>query len=188
MWMLAHAVAADPQADSSASFLVAAFERTPSDRQRRRFVRKVLGRAGRATGGKDWGKAICFAFDGPPDTDAIARAIHRTGIDASVRSAETCLQPPPEVFLPDPPDSYWRLTLAEPSPPFVARDALSYLFETSSGVTGIMVAVENSDRVCLEVTGDSEPAVLELAVSVAELPVVGIEPVADCGAALATGP
>jgi hypothetical protein len=164
------------------------FARIPTQRQRRAVIRKAMHKSPALTGGRDWGRVTCFAYDGEAELDVLETILRRKKLDGAVRYAPDCANPPGDAFIPPDPIAYAAVTLAEPAGPDVARQALQFVLQGDHGVSGIHVAADTSSAVCLELERKVKPAMLFTLLGTSPLQVTEVRRADDCADALGASP
>lgn len=166
------------------SHLEVVFEDVPEKKARLKLIRKAFRTAPTLTGGKDWGRVMCFVFTGGTDAAGLEKAMAKSRLTGTIREADTCSEPPVEAYIPPEAEAHRRITFFEPTEPLLARKALAYLLDGDFGVSGLQLARERSSHACLELDREVLDVELEALLATSPIRVVDIAPAANCGEAL----
>jgi hypothetical protein len=190
MWSLALAFAqtpappeSEPPEPAGPSVLLAVFDEAPSDEARQKVVRQAFRRSRTLHDGRDWGRVLCFRFDGPADRVAIERALAKVGLTAEIRTGPTCEEPPADAFLDQKPTA-WRRVVFDPTiDAALAQKGLAPLLLLDLGLLGVKISPEVRGRACLELAQAPDDEALGFALRTVPFELT-VEPAQSCGDAL----
>lgn len=172
-----------PEPDTQSVHVV--FDDIPDDRRRRKAINWAMRKSDGLIGGRNWGRAMCFNFEGTPDHAVLERALAKAKLTGEIREAEACDRPPVEAFLP-PKAAYSRIVdVKEVSDVIALREYFSELLDRDLGLSAVRIDDEQPARLCLEFTEEPEDAVVKAAVEALPLELEAYEPTPDCPSAFA---
>lgn len=184
IWLLPIAQASQeevPPAPIEPQHLLAVFDEPPTDKARGKAIRYAMRKSKSLQGGKDWGRALCFRFDGPADVELIQAAIIKTGVPAELRPANDCMVPPPEALLPPKAAHAVGVHLTAPEPPSAIRNALMSLLGIGGlGLVGVRTLDGPSDTFCLEFAEVPAEGLLDFTLTSLPFSVASTEVVDKC--------
>lgn len=167
----------EPAAPTSA---LAVFAETPPPRVRDKVIRYAMRKAEALSGGKDWGRALCFNFDGPADLEVLQKAAQRAKMPAELRPVDDCTTPPPEALV-EAPSITIAVHLEEQVPPAAIRNGLMRLLGIGGlGLTGVKTLDEPSNTFCMEFVEAPSPSVLDFMLQSLPFRATSTETVATC--------
>jgi hypothetical protein len=191
-WLFALAFAADvtPEANDSGiptqHYQQVVFPTIPTDKQRLKLIRKAFKVSDTVNGGKDWGRVMCFVFNGDPEPGALDAALQKSKLIGLVRPSADCATPPGEAYIPPEPIAVRKITFDKQVEPITARSALAFVLEGDHGISGIHVPAERSNIACLELERDVGNGDIKTLLEASEIPVVAVDNTATCVAAFGT--
>jgi len=160
------------------------FEDIPDAKLRLKTIRYAMRKQPSIVGGRNWGRALCFNFNGDRDLEIIELALAKSKLSGEVREADNCQEPPKEAFMP-PVARASRLVPLPPGADYgVARTEFASLLDLEIGITAIRVPRDADDKLCIEF--DDEPDEAALRGALDTLSFKGLEPIPvdDCVSAL----
>lgn len=185
MWLaLALASASAQETVPPHHFQHVVFATLPSKKKRLKLIRKAMNKSEQITGGKDWGRVLCFVFQGEPTVGLLDEALERTRLPGVVRDADDCHTAPGEAYIPPDPVAVRRITLVEPTEPLLVRQALAFVMNDDNGISGLHVAPESSTFVCLELERKVRNDALYTLLETGSLHVESVTNARDCRDAL----
>lgn len=159
------------------------FPTIPTDKQRIKLIKKAFKVSDTMYGGKDWGRVMCFVFNGDPEPGALDTALQKSKLIGLVRPSTDCATPPGEAYIPPEPIAVRKVTFEREVEPITARAALSFVLKGDTGISGIHVPAERSTVACLELERDVDNPAIQTLLEASEVPVTSVENVETCVAA-----
>lgn len=185
--LAAHAAEPVPEPAAPDGVLLAIFEEAPPEATRQKVVRLAMRRSRSIVGGRDWGRVLCFRFDGPLERDGVQWAADKVSLKADLREGPTCDEPPPDALFDRAPTA-WRRVVFDPSISVeLAQRALAPLLKLDLGVLAVKVSPAVAGRACLELSEPANPDALAFALQSVPFP-VETSPAVGCGDALQGDP
>lgn len=178
-----------PQAEVPADtgVVLAVFAEPPTSKQTGRIVRQAFKRSKALHDGREWGRVLCFRFDGPSEPDVVARAVEKAGLQADIKGGITCEEPPGEAFVEREPTAWLRVRFPEEVPAELAQSTLATLLRLDLGVVAVKISPVVAGRLCLELAGAVDSGRVETAAEALGLEVLAVEPASSCVDALSDG-
>ncbi len=160
------------------------FDDVPKQRKRRKLINYAMRKEPGLTGGSDWGRVLCFRFQGDRNLDVLEAAVAKAKVDAEVRSAENCQVPPAEAYLPPEPDHSVLVTFDPVHTIPDIRPELAGLLDHDERLSSIRVQDDAPGRFCLEYQGVPADEDVQDVLSKLSFAIEASSTVDDCGPAM----
>lgn len=178
----------DPAEARDSGVVLAVFQEPPTPKEQARVVRHAFKRSRALHDGREWGRVLCFRFDGPSEPDVVRAAVEKAGLQAQIKAGVTCEEPPGEAFVEREPTAWLRVRFPDTVPAELAQSTLATLLRLELGVVAVKISPAVAGRLCLELAGTVDAGRVQAAAEALGLEVLGVEPASSCVDALSDDP